>query len=1030
MTSTIFARGDIRTRPVRLMADVEANALEAELRAGLRGEVRFDAGSRAMYTTDSAIFRRVPIGVVLPRDADDAAEAVAICRRFGAPILGRGGGTSISGNSCNVAVVIDMSKHMNHIWEVDPDRRIARVQPGVICDRLRDAAEEYHLTFAPDPSTHNHCCIGGMAGNNSCGIHSVMGGRTADNIHELEILTYDGLRLRVGPTPEDELYRIIAEGGRRGDIYARLLMIRNKYGDLIRERYPDIPRRCSGYCLDELLPEKGFNVARALVGSEGTCVLFLEATCRLIPSPPERVLMIAGFPDIATAGDHVPMILEHGPTGLEGIDEFLVDSLKAKAKDLKFMPLLPAGRGWLYVEFGGETREEAIDKANRLIARLQTDTDVIESRLYEDHEEAQKVWKIRHEGLALTRVPGYGDLWPGWEDGAVHPNVVGAYIRDLRKLIASFGYTGSLFAHIGQGCLHTRTNFDLTTVEGVKKYRAFMEAAADLVVSYGGSLSGEHGDGQYRSELLPKMFGPELVEAFREFKAIWDPDNKMNPGIKVEPPYKLDQDLRTGPDYRPAQPETFFRFPDDAGSFAYATERCIGVGTCRKEDSGTMCPSYMATREEMHSTRGRSRLLFEMIRGDVLDGGWRDEHVHEALDLCLACKGCKSECPNNVDMASYKAEFFAHYYAGRLRPRAAYAMGLIPYWARLGSLMPEVVNALMNAPGLGDLIKILGGISTQRRPPAFAPATFKDWLRRRGPRREFGPPVILWADTFNNHFHPEVAKAAVEVLEDAGCRVIVPMASLCCGRPLYDFGMLPSARRFLRRILDALREPIRAGIPVVVLEPGCASVFRDELTNLFPNDRDAQRLRKQTLTLAEFLVQKAPEFIPPRLRRKALVHAHCHHKAIMTTDAEEQVLQGLGLDYGKILDSGCCGMAGSFGFEADKYAISMQIGEQRLLPAVRAAARDTLIIADGFSCKHQIKEGTDRQALHLAQVLQMALHQAPDGPLGGYPEVLYPDVRLHGPERLRATLRTASILGIGALLAGGAAYALARRRST
>jgi Fe-S oxidoreductase len=526
------------------------------------------------------------------------------------------------------------------------------------------------------------------------------------------------------------------------------------------------------------------------------------------------------------------------------------------------------------------------------------------------------------------------------------------------------------------------------------------------------------------------MFGPELIEAFREFKAIWDPGNKMNPGIKVEPLYKLDQDLRTGPDYRPAQPETFFRYPDDAGSFAYATERCIGVGTCRKEESGTMCPSYMATREEMHSTRGRSRLLFEMLRGDVLDGGWRDEHVHDALDLCLACKGCKSECPNNVDMASYKAEFFAHYYAGRLRPRAAYAMGLIPYWARLGSLMPEVVNALMNAPGLGDLIKMLGGISTRRHPPAFAPATFKSWFRRRGTGRATGPAVILWADTFNNHFHPEVAKAAVEVLEDAGFRLIVPMASLCCGRPLYDFGMLATARRFLRRILEALREPIRAGIPVVVLEPGCASVFRDELGSLFPNDRDARRLRKQTLTLAEFLIKAIPDYQPPQLRRKALVHAHCHHKSVMTTDAEEQVLQRLGLDYGKMLDAGCCGMAGSFGFEANKYEISMQIGEQRLLPAVRAAARDTLIVADGFSCKHQIQEGTDRQALHLAQVLQMALHEAPDGPLGGYPEVLYPDVRLRGPERLQTTLRTASVLGVGALLAGGAAYALARRRST
>jgi FAD/FMN-containing dehydrogenase len=463
-----------RTRPARPLVDVEVAALESELRRRIRGDVRFDAGSRAMYTTDSAIFRRVPIGVVLPRDADDVVEAMAVCRRFGAPVLGRGGGTSISGNSCNVAVVFDMLRFMNHIVALDPERKIGRVEPGVICDSLRTAAEEHHQTFAPDPSTHNHCCLGGMVGNNSCGIHSVMGGRTADNIEELEVLTYDGLRMRVGRTDDDALNRIVAEGGRRGDIYARLQMLRDKYADLIRARYPDIPRRCSGYCLDELLPEKGFNVARALVGSEGTCVLVLEATCRLIDSPPERVLMLAGFPDLGTAGDQVPMILEHGPTGLEGIDDYLVEALKAKAKDLPNMPLLPEGRGWLYVEFGGATRDEAVDKARRLTAQLQAEAGVVSTRIYEDEDEADRVWHIRHQGLALTRVPGTGDLWPGWEDGAVHPNVVGSYIRDLRKLIASFGYTGSLFAHIGQGCLHTRTNFDLTTVEGVKKYRAFM----------------------------------------------------------------------------------------------------------------------------------------------------------------------------------------------------------------------------------------------------------------------------------------------------------------------------------------------------------------------------------------------------------------------------------------------------------------------------------------------------------------------------------------------------------------------------
>ncbi len=1020
----------LRTRPARPLVDVEVAALEAELRRTVRGDVRFDAGSRALYTTDAAIFRRVPIGIVLPRDADDVVEATAVCRRFGAPILGRGGGTSISGNSCNVAVVFDMSRYMNHIIALDPEHRNARVEPGVICDTLRNAAETHHLTFAPDPSTHDHCCLGGMVGNNSCGIHSVMGGRTADNIEALEILTYDGLRMRVGPTSDDELNRIVAEGGRRSEIYAKLRMLRDRYADLIRARYPDIPRRCSGYCLDELLPEKGFNVARALVGSEGTCVLVLEATCRLIHSPPERVLMLAGFADLGTAGDHVPMILEHGPTGLEGIDDYLVEALKAKAKDLRNMPLLPDGRGWLYIEFGGETRDEALGKAHALIARLQADVKTISTRLYEDKDDAHKVWHIRHQGLALTRVPGTGDLWPGWEDGAVHPNVVGAYIRDLRKLIASYGYTGSLFAHVGQGCLHTRTNFDLTTADGVRKYRAFMEAAADLVVSYGGSLSGEHGDGQFRSELLPKMFGPELVEAFREFKAIWDPANKMNPGFKVEPLYKMDEDLRTGPDHHRPQPETHFEFPQDEGSFAYATERCIGVGTCRKEHSGTMCPSYMATREEKHSTRGRARLLFEMFQGDPVERGWRDKNVADALDLCLACKGCKSECPNNVDMATYKAEFLAHHYAGRVRPRAAYAMGLIAWWARMGTLMPPLVNFLSSAPIASDLLKGMAGIAHRRRLPPFAPESFQAWWRQRPPRNVGRNRVLLWPDTFNNYFHPEVAKAAVEVLEDVGFCVFVPRQALCCGRPLYDFGMLSTARATLKRVLTVLRPEIEAGVPVVGLEPSCAAVFRDELLSLFPRDLNAQRLAKQTFTLSAFLAHRAPEYQPPKLARKALVHAHCHQKSILGVDDEEAILQKLGVDFGKVLDAGCCGMAGSFGFEAGKYDVSLQIGEQRLLPAVRNAARDTLIVADGFSCKHQIKEGTNREALHLAQVLQMALHDAPNGPLGGYPEVHYPDVRLDGPARQWALARTAAILGLGALLAGGAAYAVARRKSS
>ncbi|HET6881857.1 MAG TPA: FAD-binding oxidoreductase, partial [Pirellulales bacterium] len=523
------------SRPLDEAAEVDATALAAELREHVAGDVRFEAGSRALYSTDSAIFRRIPIGVVLPRNADDVAATLDLCRKYRAPVLPRGGGTSISGNSCNVAVVIDMSKFMNRILEIDPERKIARVEPGVICDSLRDAAEKFHLTFGPDPSTHNRCNLGGMIGNNSCGMHSMMAGRTADNIHELDVITYDGLRMRVGPASEDAINSIVAAAGRRGEIYARLRMLRNEYADLVRQRYPKIPRQCSGYNLDQLLPEKGFHVARSLVGSEGTCVVVLEAACRLVHSPPERLLVVAGFADIAAAGDHVPLIREHAPLALEGVDDRMVDALRAKAHQIEKLPLLPQGRSWLYVEVGADERDEAVDKARRLVTGLRLQPGVVSAELFEDQEVAKKLWDIRHEGLALSRVPGVGDLWPGWEDGAVDPERVGDYLRELRRLIDSFGYFGHLFAHLGQGCIHTRTNFDLTSHEGIAKYRAFMEAAADLTVSFGGSLSGEHGDGRFRSELLVKMFGEELVGAFRRFKEIWDPERKMNPGIKVDP---------------------------------------------------------------------------------------------------------------------------------------------------------------------------------------------------------------------------------------------------------------------------------------------------------------------------------------------------------------------------------------------------------------------------------------------------------------------------------------------------------------
>jgi FAD/FMN-containing dehydrogenase/Fe-S oxidoreductase len=1013
-------------KEVQLPLFIDASALARELGSAIRGEVRFDNGSRALYATDGSNYRQVPIGVVVPRGIDDVIATIEICRRRGAPILSRGGGTSLTGGCCNVAVVMDWSKFLNKVLEIDPEQRLARVQPGCVLDTLRNEAEKHLLTFAPDPSTHNHCTLGGMIGNNSCGVHSLIGlgtGRTSDQVHELEVLLYDGTRMTVGATNEEELERIIQAGGRRGEIYARLKDLRDRYADLIRARYPQIPRRVSGYNLDDLLPERGFHVARALSGTEGTCVTVLQARVHLVPSPQERLLLVLGYPDVFRAGDHVPEILEARPIGLEGLDDILVKDMRTKGLHPQDVDLLPKGGGWLLVEFGGETKEESDDKARELMARLKGLPHAPSMKLFDDEAQEAHLWKVRESGLGATaRIPGNKDAWEGWEDSAVHPDRIGDYLRDLRKLLQKYEYTGALYGHFGQGCIHTRIDFDLKTRDGVQHFRDYLNEAADLVSGYGGSISGEHGDGQSKAALLPKMFGPELVHAFGEFKAVWDPDNKMNPHRVVDPALP-GENLWMGPSYHPAQVWTHFKFPDDHGSFAYATERCVGVGECRKEESGTMCPSYMVTKEEMHSTRGRTHLLFEMLQGDPMKGGWRSEPVHEALDLCLACKGCKSECPINVDMATYKAEFLSHYYEGRIRPRHAYAMGLIYWWARIASWMPGVVNFVLRVPGVGKLIQAMGRISTRRKMPAFATETFKDWWDRR-PLRNLGRArVMLWPDTFNNHFHPQTLKAAVEVIEDAGFQIIVPRPSLCCGRPLYDFGMLDTAKDLLRQILDTLRPEIEAGIPFVGLEPSCVAVFRDELRGLFPMDEDAKRLGDNVFTLAEFLEKKASGYRLPVLKRKALVHGHCHHTHIMKLNHEQSVLKKLGLDY-EMLDSGCCGMAGSFGFEADKYDVSVAVGERVLLPAVRRANADTLIIADGFSCREQIAGLTDRGALHLAQVLQMALHEGPVGPEHAVPEADYQPLGKWEPAPTPGVVALA--MGVGALVGFGLTQALGR----
>ncbi|HVS86933.1 MAG TPA: FAD-binding and (Fe-S)-binding domain-containing protein [Candidatus Acidoferrum sp.] len=967
----------------------QARELENELQRTLRGEVRFDRGSRALYATDGSNYRQIPIGLVVPRDDEDVIAAVAACRKFGAPVLARGGGTSLAGQCCNVAVVLDFTKYMNQILEIDPARRVARIQPGVVLDSLRNRAEVHQLTFAPDPSTHNRCTIGGMIGNNSCGTHSLLGGKTVDNVEELRVLLYDGTQMTVGATTDREFDLITSQGGRRGEVYTKLRIIREQYAVQIRARFPQIPRRVSGYNLDELLPERGFHVARALVGTEGTCAVVLEAKVRLIHSPQHRTLVGLGYKDAFEAADHVPEILEFHPIGLEGFEGSIVEGLqRRRAPNLD---LLPEGRGFLLVEFGADDPGQTQSVAQKLVDRLQRVPDPPSARIY-TKAEAKAVWQIRESGpRAAAFAPGAPPEWEGWDDAAVAPEKLGSYLRDIRKLMNEYSYRGAFYGHFGHGCVHMRVSFDLQSENGIRKYGEFVERAADLVVGYGGSLSGEHGDGQSRGALLPKMFGAELMKAFGEFKATWDPGNKLNPH-KVVNAYLPTENLRLGADYKPLQPRTHFKFPEDDGSLSRATLRCIGLGACRKSDSGAMCPSYMVTLEEEHSTRGRAHLLFEMLQGEVVRGGWEDEHVKKALDLCLSCKACKSECPANVDIATYKAEFLSHYYENKGRPLYAYAFGMIDRWARWASQAPGIANFFSHAPGLAHLIRKMLRLAPERRLPRLAHISFQRWAQRNHVpqlEQEIGSAsksaadklheVILWADTFSNYFHPETARAALEVLRDAGFKVRVSRQHLCCGRPLYDFGMLDAAKTYLQRVMEALKKQIDAGLPIVVLEPSCASVFRDELRNLFPTDERANRLRGQVFLLSEFLQHHAPDYQPPRLSRKVLLHGHCHQKALMKMNDEESLLRRMGADLQSI-DSGCCGMAGPFGFEKDKYAISQAVGERVLLPAVRQTPAETLIVSDGFSCREQILQATGRQAMHLAEAIQLAMgrRETPD----------------------------------------------------
>ncbi|MFJ9710730.1 FAD-binding and (Fe-S)-binding domain-containing protein [Streptomyces sp. NPDC101234] len=1010
--------------PFGTSAGVDVAGLAAALVEEVDAEVRFDAGSRGAYATDGSNYRQVPIGVVVPRTVEAGMAAVRVCARFGAPVLSRGGGTSLAGQSTNTAVVIDWSKYCHRLVAVVPDARTCVVEPGIVLDELNRRLAVQRLQFGPKPSTHSHCALGGMIGNNSCGASAQAYGKTVDNVRRLEVLTCDGVRMWVGPTSKAERARIAAEGGRRAELYAGLDHIVTEYLADIRRGYPKIPRRVSGYNLDSLLPENGFDVARALVGSEGTLVTVLHAELDLVPVPAYQSLLVLGYDDICTAADDVPRLLEHcSPGQLEALDGRMAQLMREEGAYLASLNALPQGDSWLMLQFGGDSQEAVDEQAHALlrsVGRTEKDSEVAFS---DDPEREQRMLRAREAGLGVTaRPPDDRETWEGWEDSAVPPERLGDYLRDLKELFEEFGYDHpSLYGHFGQGCVHTRIPFGLRTAEGVANFRRFLERAADLVISYGGSLSGEHGDGQSRGELLSRMFGERLVGAFGKLKALFDPDNRMNPG-KIVHPNPVDGQLRLGPGWRPRTPATHFGFPEDDHSFNRAVMRCVGIGNCRGHSGGVMCPSYRATREEEHSTRGRARLLFEMLGGhadSAITDGWRSTEVRDALDLCLACKGCKSDCPTGVDMATLKAEFLSHHYEGRLRPAAHYSMGWLPVWARLSRIAPGLVNSVLHAPGLARAGKRLAGVDEARSAPVFAEQSFQQWWQARGgeePDPADPRTVLLWPDTFSNSFHPSIAVSAVRVLEDAGFRVAVPTRPVCCGLTWISTGQLSLAQKVLRRTLAVLRPYLEAGTPVVGLEPSCTAVFRSDAPELMPADQDVQRLAGQVRTFAEHLVHHAPDdWRPPQLSRRATVQTHCHQHAIMKFDADRELMRRAHLD-ADVLDEGCCGLAGNFGFEHGHHEVSMAVAEQGVLPAVRATAPDHLVLADGFSCRTQIDQGgTGRRALHLAEVLALGLE--------GTLPTDHPERLAARPDPPSRTSRWAATAGAATLTTAAAAVA-------
>jgi FAD/FMN-containing dehydrogenase/Fe-S oxidoreductase len=913
--------------------------LAAALRRVGVSEVDASTRRRAEYSADASNYRVVPQAIAFPRHRDEVAAALSVCRELGVPLIARGAGTSIAGNAIGTGLVVDFSRHLNRVVSVDPEARTAVAEPGAILDAVTASAASHGLRFGPDPSTHARATVGGSLGNNACGSRALAYGRTADNVVALAALTADGASLTDIPSTVDSLVR------------ERLALIRTEFGRFTRQ--------VSGYSLEHLLPENGADLAKFLVGTEGTLAVIVEATLRLVEAPRATALAVLGYPDLPAAADAVAGLLPHRPVALEGMDARLADVVRTR-RGTAAVPDLPRGGGWLFAETAGDTDDEARAAAQKLIA----DAGCLDSAVVSGPA-ARALWRIREDGAGLGgRTPAGDPAWPGWEDAAVPPARLGAYLRDFAALLREHGLDTLAYGHFGDGCVHARIDFPLSSRAGV--LRAFTQDAAALVGGYGGSMSGEHGDGRARGELLPYMYSPEAIETFAAIKHAFDPDDLLNPGVIVAPA-PLDADLRV-PAARALRTRLGFAYPHDHGDLSTAVHRCVGVGKCRADTTsggGVMCPSYLATRDEKDSTRGRARVLQEMANGSLVHDGWRSTEVAESLDLCLSCKGCSSDCPAGVDMATYKAEMLYQRYRRRLRPPSHYALGWLPRWARVAARTPRLVNATLRRPALAAAAKRLGGIDARRPLPQFTRQTFRQWFANHSAVQ--GNPVLLWVDTFTDHFTPSVGQAAVRVLEAAGYEVRVTDKPVCCGLTWISTGQLDGARRQLRRSLDALRPALDAGIPIVGLEPSCTAVLRADAAELLPGDPRAARTAAATRTFAE-LLKGTEGWTPPRLDGiSGVAQPHCHQHAVLGWDADAALLADAGADLKPV--GGCCGLAGNFGVERGHYDVSVAVAETALLPAVRAVPPDAIVLADGFSCRTQLEQLAATHSLHLAELL-------------------------------------------------------------